>query len=86
MPHGNAHHFHIHCPDAAGVSVIGEFNHWSTTATPLNREVDGDWETWVELPPGEHAYAFFLLVPLPNHDHDSTRYAGMIINGSRLEC
>ncbi len=31
-------------PNALGVYILGEFNNWSTTATPLRAMGQGDWE------------------------------------------
>lgn len=36
-------------PNAKRVSVCGEFNGWSPSATPLKRHNDGHWETTVAL-------------------------------------
>jgi WD40 repeat protein len=53
-------HFSFVAPEAKAVFVTGEFNHWSTTATPLQRGDDGRWSVNVSLPPGKHAYKFFV--------------------------
>lgn len=42
------------------VALIGEFNNWSTTATPLEC-VDGIWQAVVDLPPGKSSYDFFVI-------------------------
>jgi 1,4-alpha-glucan branching enzyme len=44
--------FAFHNPDAKRVSLSGEFNGWSPTATPMKRHNDGIWETTVALAPG----------------------------------
>jgi 1,4-alpha-glucan branching enzyme len=36
--------FRIHQPHAAAVFVVGPFNNWSTTATPMESLGDGNWE------------------------------------------
>ena len=45
---------------AKTVFLVGEFNHWSTTATPMKRDSDGKWTASVPLPIGRHAYKFFV--------------------------
>ncbi len=48
--------------DAAAKSVhlVGDFNGWSPTATPLDRESDGVWAALVFLDPGTYEYKFFV--------------------------
>jgi hypothetical protein len=48
-------------PQAASVAVVGDFNHWSATATPL-RTVgsNGVWTVDVPLSAGRHEYAFVV--------------------------
>ncbi len=46
---------------AREVVVVGDFNHWDATATPLQRSrADGSWRTTVRLAPGRHIYAFVV--------------------------
>jgi 1,4-alpha-glucan branching enzyme len=45
---------------AKAVFITGEFNHWSTTATPMKRDELGKWMAQVALRPGKHAYKFFV--------------------------
>jgi hypothetical protein len=48
-------------PSAKSVAVVGDFNDWNVSATPLMREAgDGVW--WVTLPlsPGRYRYAFVV--------------------------
>jgi len=43
------------------VSVVGDFNGWDPTATPLKRAATGDsWTARVPLERGLHAYAFVI--------------------------
>jgi len=35
------------------VFVVGDFNHWSATSTPLTQTRDGVWRATVELPIGQ---------------------------------
>ena len=53
-------HFSLNAPEAKEVFVAGEFNHWSKTATALQRGEDGKWRAELSLPPGKHAYKFIV--------------------------
>lgn len=46
---------------ARQVNVVGDFNQWSRTATPLRQERDGVWRAVVDLPNGRR-YEFRYLV------------------------
>lgn len=52
-------HFAMVAPDAQQVALVGDFNGWSPTVTPLRR-APGAW--WVEVPlrAGRYTYAFLL--------------------------
>ena len=52
--------FRIHAPEAANVSVVGSFNEWNGTATPLAKTSDGWWEARVALAPGSYEYAYVI--------------------------
>jgi 1,4-alpha-glucan branching enzyme len=41
------------------VALVGDFNDWDATATPL-RSASGAWSVAVRLVPGRHSYAFVL--------------------------
>lgn len=51
--------FVLVAPQAAQVSVVGDFNGWSQTATPMTRQ-GGTWTAAVPLAPGRHIYAFVV--------------------------
>jgi hypothetical protein len=54
-------HFAMVAPDARQVALVGDFNGWSPTVTPLRRApASGAW--WVEVPlrAGRYTYAFLL--------------------------
>ncbi|HTJ23639.1 MAG TPA: isoamylase early set domain-containing protein [Gemmatimonadaceae bacterium] len=54
-------HFSVVAPSAASVSIVGDFNHWSPTALPMKRSVDGrTWEIDVKLPEGRYNYAYVV--------------------------
>ncbi len=42
------------------VFLAGEFNGWSTTATPMRRRPNGDWITDLKLLPGKYQYKFVV--------------------------
>lgn len=47
--------------NAKQVALVGDFNGWSETATPMvRRGRDGTWSASVPLPPGRHTYAFVV--------------------------
>jgi hypothetical protein len=53
--------FVLVAPGAASVSVVGDFNDWQVSATPLVREEgDGVWWVTVPLAPGRYRYAFLV--------------------------
>jgi hypothetical protein len=43
------------------IYVVGDFNDWNATATPLRQERDGVWRAVVDLPVGPH-YEFRYLI------------------------
>jgi cyclomaltodextrinase len=51
-------------PDAGSatkkVNLAGDFNGWSTTATPMDKLDDGTFTATVKLTPGKHVYKFVL--------------------------
>jgi len=57
-PVGRPVRFAFRAP-AEHVTVIGDFNDWDPTATPLTRH-DGEWSATVPLKPGRYRYAFLV--------------------------
>ena len=51
--------FVLVAPQAAKVSVVGDFNRWDTAATPM-KGADGTWTVFVPLTPGLHTYSFVI--------------------------
>jgi len=47
-------------PDAKSVFVAGEFNKWSATANPLQKDASGMWTTSLTLKPGKYPYKFVV--------------------------
>lgn len=58
---GEVTQFVLVAPEAGSVAVVGDFNDWSLSATPLARQ-PGDDVWWVTLPlrPGRYRYAFVV--------------------------
>lgn len=53
--------FVLVAPEAASVAVVGDFNDWSFSATPLERQPGDDvWWVTVPLRPGRYRYAFVV--------------------------
>ena len=47
--------------DAKAVSLVGDFNDWSLSATPLERtDSNGVWWVTVPLVPGRYRYAYVV--------------------------
>jgi 1,4-alpha-glucan branching enzyme len=53
----------LYAPNKKSVSLIGEFNNWSATATPMKNTTDGNY-WWVQIdnlnPGTEYAYQFYV--------------------------
>ncbi len=58
----NLHHanFYYLAPKAQEVTVVGDFNDWNPTASPMRRMPDGRWMASLELPHGYHQYLFLV--------------------------
>ena len=52
--------FMLVAPAATRVSLVGEFNDWDPTATPMAREAGGAWHVALPLASGRHVYAFVV--------------------------
>jgi alpha-amylase/alpha-mannosidase (GH57 family) len=46
--------------EAASVSLVGDFNGWTTTAHPMRKSATGEWTVTVDLLPGSYQYAFSI--------------------------
>ena len=81
------HTIRIRLPNARHVAVVGDFNNWHTSAHPLIEVAPGAWERIIDLPPGKHRYAFFVLENNGNerllNDGGSLR-SRIVANGSVL--
>jgi RNA polymerase sigma-70 factor (ECF subfamily) len=45
-------------PSARSVSLVGDFNHWDASATPLTKTASGAWATTLKLKPARYEYVF----------------------------
>ncbi len=55
------HQFVLDAPRARSVTVVGDFNAWDGSKTPLERDsTTGVWSTVVDVRPGRHVYAFLV--------------------------
>jgi hypothetical protein len=46
---------------ASSVALVGDFNDWDATSTPMRPAMEGGlWSVAVPLPPGRHRYAFLI--------------------------
>jgi hypothetical protein len=52
--------FAIVAPSAARVALVGEFNDWDATATPMTRVRGSEWRVALPLGHGRHVYAFII--------------------------
>jgi serine/threonine protein kinase len=43
-------------PNARSVTIVGDFNNWNPTATPMRKRPNGEWVVSVQLPAGRHTY------------------------------
>ena len=46
--------------DARSVSIAGEFNQWSATANPMQKDPQGVWTAVIPLSPGKYSYKFVV--------------------------
>jgi hypothetical protein len=82
--------FVLDAPAASRVALVGDFNGWSRTATPLRATTRaGEWSAVIALPRGRHGYTFVVddtqWVPAPAlPEHSDARGAArrvLIIGG-----
>ena len=53
--------FVLDAPRARSVTVVGDFNAWDGSRTPLERDsTTGVWSALVDVRPGRHVYAFLV--------------------------
>ena len=59
-PEARTVQFVLAAPSAGQVTLVGDFNDWSPTATPLQRSVAGVWVVTMRLEPGQYQYGFLV--------------------------
>lgn len=50
--------FSIHIPEAAYVSVLGDFNGWNEDANPMKKNKNGTWACEIKLEPGDYQFKY----------------------------
>ena len=61
-PRFSVYHFCVACPWAREIYVIGAFNNWSTTATPMTEAERGVWQLSLLMPSGQPPAEFSYFV------------------------
>jgi hypothetical protein len=76
-------YFGVLAPRATAVSLVGSFNGWLPDHLPLQPAHNGWWHGSVLLPPGRHAYRFWVTTPdapagdwLPDPEHQAREESG----------
>ena len=52
--------FVLNQPQARSVAVVGTFNDWDVSRTPMRLESEGSWKATVWLPAGRYEYRFVV--------------------------
>ena len=52
--------FEISAPDAKEVHLVGNFNNWKTTETPMKKDKKGIWKKTLSLEAGKYQYRFVV--------------------------
>ena len=53
--------FRYYDPQASRVNLVGDFNNWSLRADPMvDKNGDGQWTLFYDLPPGVYQYKFVV--------------------------
>lgn len=64
---GGKYAFRVYCRDAEQVFLLGDFNDWSTLATPMRCDDGQTWEIEIPLAPGTYRYGYFIINADPRH-------------------
>jgi 1,4-alpha-glucan branching enzyme len=59
----------VAAPKATAVHIVGEFNNWSTVATPMKKLKSGEFKAILDLPPGK-AFQFRYLIDQTRWEND----------------
>ena len=63
--------------------VVGEFNNWSTSATPMKRQKNGAFRATVELPKGrEYQFRYLLDNDRWENEAEADKYAETPFSGT----
>jgi len=85
--------FVLIAPQAARVSLVGDFNGWNASATPMTAQGAGTWTVFVALQPGMHTYSFVVdgshfvadpAAPIAPDDGYGHRSSVVLVGGSSL--
>lgn len=86
--------FVLVAPQAARVSLVGDFNGWDASATPMQAQGEnGIWTVFVPLRPGLHTYSFVVdgahfvadpTAPIAPDDGFGHRNSVVLVGGSLL--
>ena len=61
--------------DATSAYLVGDFNNWDETATPMNKLKNGSFKVTLELEPGrEYQYRYLVDGNQWHNDWDADRY------------
>ena len=52
--------FELPAPDAQEAYLVGSFNHWDTSETPMKKDKSGVWKRTLSLEAGIYEYRFFV--------------------------
>jgi hypothetical protein len=86
--------FMLVAPSAARVALVGEFNDWDPSATPMARAPGGAWHVALPLANGRHVYAFVVdgsawvadpQAPLAAERWFGSRNSVMLVDGARRQ-
>ena len=68
--------FRVWAPHATAVYVVGDFNGWNESASPMNKLSDGGvWEAYVDGVQNFHAYKFLVYTPDGFKNYKADPYA-----------
>lgn len=86
--------FVLVAPQAARVALVGDFNDWDQSATPMKAQgADGTWTAFVPLQPGLHTYSFVVdgthfvadpAAPIAPDDGYGHKSSIVLVGGSSL--
>ena len=86
--------FVLTAPNAARVSLVGDFNRWDAAADPMQAQgVNGVWTIFVPLRPGMHNYSFVVdgthfvadpTAPMAPDDGLGVKSSVVLVRGSSL--